>query len=178
MSTEIMNNTSTGILSNLSTISLADFQNESYTSSGNRLSNAARNAGRTDTVLHVGNQIQTGDVIGHVLTIVHVGYATAPAKDNNGNPIFDTDVDGVAVQKMSRFPVCHFKEAPGWWYNGGKMLDGIIEAWKEEMEEEEGNDNLPRINAELEACGGVQAYFAWKDKRDNSGQRYVNIILG
>lgn len=176
MATEIMNSNSA--LASIPTQSLADFQQESYVSTGSRLTNAARNAGKTDTVLHLGNQIKTEDVINHVLTISHVGYAYAPMKDPAGNPVFDSDVDGVAVQKMSRFPVCHFTEAPGWWYNGGKMLDGIISAWADEMGEDPTSDNLPLINAELEACGGVKAFFAWKDKRDNSGQRYVNIILG
>ena len=167
-------------LANVGQISVADFQAASYTSTASRLTNAARNDGATDTVLHLGNQIKTQDVIGRVLTISHVGYAYAPAKDSKGNPIFEDepDEDGVAIQKMSRFPVCHFSEAPGWWYNGGSMLDGIIKSWAKEMGDKPDSDNLPAVNAELNACGGVQAYFRWKDKQDNSGQKYVDIILG
>lgn len=178
MATEIMNSNSA--LASIPTQSLAEFQREVYTSKVSRLTMRARNDGKTDTPLHIGHQIKTDDVIGHILTIVHVGYGYAPMTDNKGNPIFEENPDenGVAVQKMSRFPVIHFAEAPGWWYNGGAIFDGILDSWIAEVGDDKNNDILPLVNTELEVCGGVKAYFDWKDKRDASGQKYVNIILG
>lgn len=179
MSTEIMN------LESVPTMSLAEFQSEVFTSGVNRLTARIQRDGKTDSVLHIGKQIKGEDVAGKVLTIIRVGYSTAPAVDANGNPVWETDANGapvvdengVAVQKMSKFPVCHFREAPGYWYNGGKMLDGILQSLIDECGDNADDMFLPNVNAALEEVGGLRAYFDWKESSKNRGQKYMNIIV-
>jgi len=168
-----------------------EFQASAFNGLTNRLSLRSQRDGKTDTVMHAGNQITSQMLVGHVMTIVRVGFASVPATDNNGNPVYLTSKDGELmtdnagnpVPKMSVFPVCHFKEAPGCWYNGGKLLYENVLSWADEVGEEVDergwplNPSLPKINMELEAVGGIRAYFEWKDKKDGSGQRYVNIIF-
>lgn len=179
MSNEIMN------LESVPTMSLAEFQSEVFTSGVNRLTARIQRDGKTDSVLHIGKQIKGEDVAGKVLTIIRVGYSTAPAVDASGNPVWETDANGapvvdengVAVQKMSKFPVCHFKEAPGYWYNGGKMLDGILQSLIDECGDNSDDMFLPNVNAALEEVGGLRAYFDWKESNKNRGQKYMNIIV-
>lgn len=189
MSTEIMNpadvNESPAILSGLPTTSLEDFQAKSFMEPVSPLAAAIQRESKTDTVLHIGKQISSEDVAGHVLTIIRVGYGTAPSVDMQGNPIWETDENGQpavdengqAIQRMARFAVCHFKEAPGYWYNGGKMLQGILETLVTECGDNPDDLMLPNVNAALEECGGLRAYFDWKQSRKNKGQRYMNIIV-
>lgn len=184
MSTEIMNYEAPLTLDSIPTQSLAEFQQSAFMEPVNRLAARIQRDSKTDTVLHVGRQIHSEDVAGKILTIIRVGYATAPATDMQGNPVWETDEngnvitrDGVNVQKMSKFPVCHFKEAPGWWYNGGKMLDGILESLIDECGDNPDDMTLPNVNAALEDVGGLRAYFDWKDSSKNRGQRYMNIIV-
>ena len=171
-------------LDSIPTQSLADFQQQSFMEPVNRLTARLQRDGKTDTTLHVGKQIKSEQIAGKILTIIRVGYGTAPATDMNGNPIWDTDengelitVDGVNIQKMSRFPVCHFKEAPGWWYNGGAMLDGIIQSLVDECGDSPDDMMLPNVNAALEEVGGLRCYFDWKESSKNRGQKYMNIIV-
>ena len=179
MSTEIMN------LESVPTMSLAEFQSEVFVTGTNRLTARIQRDGKTDSVLHIGKQIRGEDVAGKVLTIIRVGYSTAPAVDANGNPVWEidgngapvVDENGVTVQKMSKFPVCHFKEAPGWWYNGGKMLDGILQSLIDECGDSPDDMFLPNVNAALEEVGGLRAYFDWKESSKNRGQKYMNIIV-
>lgn len=193
MSTEITTATATAAyvedsplsLNDIPTTSLAEFQQKAFMEPVNRLAAIIQRAGKSDTVLHVGKQIRSEDVAGKILTIVRVGYGMAPANDMQGNPIWElnedgsvkVDENGTAVQKMSRFPVCHFKEAPGWWYNGGTMLDGIIQSLVEECGDEPDDMSLPNVNAALSEVGGLRAYFDWKDSSKNRGQKYMNIIV-
>lgn len=188
---ELMNLSPEEIMSQLPSSSLIEFQASAFNGATNRLSLRSQRDGKTDTVMHAGNQITSSMLVGHVMTITRVGFASVPTTDNSGNPVYLTNKDGElladkagnAIPKMSTFPVCHFKEAPGCWYNGGKLLFENVISWADECGEEVDdygyplNPNLPKINAELEAIGGIQAYFEWKDKKDGSGQRYVNIIF-
>lgn len=178
-------NDSSVTLSALPTMSLAEFQASSFMEPVNRLTARLQRDSKTDTVLHIGKQIASEDVAGKILTIIRVGYGTAPATDMQGNPIWETDengtimqdVNGNAVQAMAKFAVCHFREAPGYWYNGGKMLQGILESLAEECGDNPDDYMLPNVNAALEEVGGLRAFFDWKDSSKNRGQRYMNIIV-
>lgn len=189
MSTNEMNpmsvlDESPATLANIPTKSLAEFQAEAFTAPVNRLTAALQRANKADTVLHIGRQIKSEDVAGKVLTIVRVGFGAAPATNMDGTPVWQTDEngavvfdkDGQTIQAMSRFAVCHFKEAPGWWYNGGKMLQGIIETLATECGDDVRDNMLPNVNQALAEIGGLKVYMDWKDSSKNRGQKYMNII--
>ena len=188
MSTEISAYTAPDFnaLSTVGATTLDAFRAKVFNSGTNRLLSRLQRDGQAGTVLHLGNQIKTEDVIGKVLTIISVGYAVAPTFNRDGTPVFATDKEGlpvvdengVAVQKMSTYPVCTFAEAPGWWYNGGSRLAAIIDSLRDECGDEPGDMMLPNTNAELQKVGGLMAYFQWKESTRNPGQRYVDIILG
>lgn len=169
-----------------SLMSTADFEQLSAQSGGNRLLRRARAEGTLDTALHNGNQIKTEDIIGKVLTLTQTGYAFAPAKTPQGEPIFEkdsegnirTDEDGVAIQAMSKFPVMKFAEAPGWWYNGGSRFMQILDSFIREVGDDPEDTMLPKVNKELSACGGIKCLFKWKDSTTNRGQKYVDILMG
>lgn len=189
MSTELMNANPEALFKAIPMASLEDFRKEALAiaESGNVniLTRRSQRDGKTDTVMHIGEQIKSDMIVGHVLTIVRVGHAAVPATDNKGNPIYVTDENGEVeadnegnpIQAVSVFPVCHFKEAPGCWYNGGKLLQDNIDSWAEETGDDPNDFYLPKLNAVLDEIGGIRAYFEWKDKKDGSGQRYVNMIL-
>lgn len=189
MSTEIATVNPADLFSAMPSASLDDFRKEALAiaESGNVniLTRRSQKDGKTDTVMHVGEQIKTEMIVGHVLTIIRVGHAAVPATDNKGNPIYVTDENGAVItnengepmQAVSVFPVCHFKEAPGCWYNGGTLLQDNIVSWADEVGDDPDDFYLPKLNAVLSEIGGIRAYFEWKDKKDGSGQRYVNMIL-
>jgi len=166
--------TGSAILGTIPTTSLADFQTSVYAATPNRFTLASMRKGTTDTLMHIGNQLKSEDVANHVLTIIRVAYASIPATDISGNPVYDENGN----QRTATYPVCHFAEAPGYWYNGGAMLKKNIDVWADEVGDDQSDPNLPILNAELATMGGIRAFFAWKNKRDASGQRYMNIILG
>ena len=189
MSTEIATVNPMEIFSAMPKATLDEFRSEalSIAESGNVnfLTRRSQRDGKTDTVMHVGEQIKSDMIVGHVLTIIRVGHASVPATTNDGKPLYITDANGVTIldengdpiQAVSTFPVCHFKEAPGCWYNGGKLLQDNIDSWADEVGDDPNDFYLPKLNAALTEIGGIRAYFEWKDKKDNSGQRYVNMIL-
>lgn len=189
MSTELMNVSPAELFASMPTVSIDAFREEALSTaeSGNVnvLTRRSQRDGKTDTVMHAGQQIKSDMIVGHVLTIIRVGHAAVPATDNQGKPVYLTDENGVLatdtygepIQGVSVFPVCHFKEAPGCWYNGGKLLQDNIDSWADECGDNPDDFYLPKVNAVLEEIGGVRAYFEWKDKKDGSGQRYVNMIL-
>lgn len=175
----------TGVLANLPTTSLEAFQSSMFSAAPNKLAQLSQLAGTSDTVLHVGSQLTSQDVAGHALTIIRVGLASVPATNIKGNPVYATDENGEVVtdatgqpvQAHDIYPVCRFKEAPEYFYNGGAMLQKNIEVWAKEVGDDLNDYNLPKVNKTLEEIGGVHAYFAWKEKRDGSGQKYMNMIL-
>lgn len=189
MSAEIMNVNVNEIFSAMPRASIADFRDNAISRAErgevNFLTRRSQRDGKTDTVMHIGTQIPTDLIVGHVLTISRVGHAAVPATDNAGNPIYDVDengepvldANGEPVQQISVFPVCWFKEAPDCWYNGGKLLQDNIVSWADETGDDPDDFYLPRVNAAIKEVGGIPAYFEWKDKQDRSGQRYVNMIL-
>lgn len=189
MSTEIATVNPGALFASMPSASLEDFREEALAvaDSGNVnfLTKRSQRDGKTDTVMHVGEQITSDMIVGHVLTIIRVGHAAVPATDKKGKPVYVTDEsgnivtneNGEPVQAISVFPVCHFKEAPGCWYNGGKLLQDNIDSWADEVGDDPNDFYLPKLNAALAEVGGIHAYFGWKDKRDGSGQRYVNMIL-
>lgn len=159
-------NEETGVLASLPTMDVASFQESTFNTPVNWLTGALQRDGKTDTAMHIGNQLKSEDIVGHVLTIVRVGFAHFKDKD-----------DGL----IKRVPVLHFKEAPGYWYNAaGVMFKGAIETLCRETNCDIENDMLPELNDAISQLpnAGLRAFFSWKDKRDNSGQRYVNIIFG
>lgn len=160
-------------LANIPTTSIEDFQRDALVGTTNRLSMASMRSSSTDTAMHIGLQLKSEDVVNHVLTISHVSFASIPAQDVNGTPIYDENGN----QKTSIYPVCRFKEAPAYWYNGGTMLRKNIEAWCNEVGEDMNDLNLPKVNEVLEEVGGVRVYFSWKNKRGSAGTRYVNMIV-
>lgn len=165
--------------------SIAEFEALSMQGSSSRLVRAARANGTLDTALHNGHQIKTEDIVGHVLTLSATGYAFAPATNVDGTPIYEVDEngetrigpDGEPIQAMSKFPVMKFAEAPGWWYNGGKRYMDILAEFVREVGDDETDVMLPKVNAEIAACGGIKCYFEWKDSTKNRGQRYVDIKM-
>lgn len=161
------------LLGSMPTTSLADFQRDAFMSAPNRFAQIAARKGTSDTLMHIGNQLKSEDIANHVLTIIRVAYATIPATDISGHPVYDENGN----QKTATYPVAHFAEAPGYWYNGGTMLKKNIEAWAEDMGDDQTDPNLPILNQALAECGGVRAFFTWKNKRDGSGQRYMNMIF-
>ena len=163
-----------GVLSTLPTADLSQFQEESFNLTPNRFTLASMRSGVTDTVMHVGQQLKSEDVANHILTIVRVAFASIPATDNEGRPICDENGE----QRNAVYPVAHFAEAPGYWYNGGAMLKKNIEVWAREVGDDMSDPNLPNLNRAIAEIGGIRAYFGWKEKRDGSGQRYMNMILG
>ena len=189
MSTEIATVNPAELFSAMPSTSLEDFRKEALTiaeaGNVNFLTRRSQKDGKTDTVMHVGLQIKSDMIVGHVLTIIRVGHAAVPATDNSNNPIYVTDENGVVatdedgnpIQAVSVFPVCHFKEAPGCWYNGGKLLQDNIDSWADEVGDDPDDFYLPKLNEALAEIGGIRAYFEWRDKKDGSSQRYVNMIL-
>lgn len=189
MATELTVVSPTELLSSVPLSSLEDFRSEALTAaeSGkvNILTRRSQLDGKTDTVMHIGEQITSDMIVGHALTIVRVGHAAVPATDGTGKPVYvtdsngnvKTDDNGEPVQAVSVFPVCHFKEAPGCWYNGGRLLQDNIISWADQCGDDPNDFYLPKINAVISEIGGLRAYFEWKNKKDGSGQRYVNIIF-
>lgn len=185
MSTEITVYDSPLTLDSIPTQSLVDFQIEALHAKPNSLVSRLQKDGKVDTAFHIGKQIKSEQIAGKVLTIIRIGRGMAPKTDNKGNPIWVTDdsgtpitdENGIAVQEMSIFPICHFKEAPGWWYNAGAMMEGIIESLCDECGDDPGEMVFPNVNAALEEVGGLRAYFDWKDSAKNPGQKYMNIIV-
>lgn len=185
MSTEIINYDSPLTLDSIPAQSLADFQSEALNSAPNRLASRLQKDGKVDTAFHIGKQIKSEQIAGKVLTIIRIGRGMAPKTDNKGNPVWVTDENGmpvtdengVAVQDMSVFPICHFAEAPGWWYNAGAMMNGIIESLCDECGDDPDGMVFPNVNAALADVGGLRAYFDWKDSTKNPGQKYMNIII-
>lgn len=160
------------VLSALPTVSLADFQREVFSTETNFLTRASQRAGMSDTIMHIGEQLTSEMVVDHVLTIIRVSFVTVP-RTENGKVV----VGANGEPEYAQFPVCHFAEAPGYWYNGGRMLLNNIRVWAAEVGEDLSDPSLPKLNQALTELGGIRAFFCWKDKRDGSGQRYVNIIL-
>lgn len=159
-------NNGTGVLSSLPTMDLASFQESVFNQPINWLTKSLQREGKTDTIMHIGNQLASDDIVGHVLTIIRIGFAHFKDKQT-GN--------------IDRNPVLHFKEARGYWYNAsGVMFKGAIETLCAETNCDINNDMLPELNEAISKLpdGGIRAYFTWKDKNDGSGQRYVNIIFG
>lgn len=185
MSTEIVNSNSPLSLDNIPVQSLADFQVEALNSKPNSLVSRLQKDGKVDTAFHIGKQIKSEQVAGKVLTIIRIGRGMAPRTDNKGNPVWVTDENGmpvtdengVAVQEMSIFPICHFLEAPGFWYNAGAMMNGIIESLCDECGDDPTGMVFPNVNAALEEVNGLRAYFDWKESAKNPGQKYMNIIV-
>lgn len=163
---------------------LAEFQEAAFNKPISRLARRSQAAGTTDTVLHIGTQLHTEDILGRPLHICRVGYASVPVTDEKNNPVWEvnesgevvTDVDGNPVQKRSVFPVCHFVEAPGYWYNGGTMLDKNIREWIDELGDDPSNYNLPLVNQEL-AQYPIPAFFSIVDKTHTGGRKYVKITF-
>ncbi len=160
------------VLASMPTQTLSDFQAQVFDLVPNQLVRASLNDGNTDILFHVGQQLRSEDVVNHILTIIRVAFASI-TRMKDGQPV--TNESGEII--VDRYPVCHFSEAPGFWYNGGSMLKKNIESWAKEVGDDMSDPYLPRVNAVLSEVGGVRAFFAWKNKQDNSGQRYVNIIL-
>lgn len=172
----------THALDNISTQDLTMFRRESLLREPSKYTKRAQINGHTDTVGHIGIQLSTNDVVGKVLTINSLCRAEVPTLDRNGNPVpamFDdgttkVDENGEIVYETSIFPIVTFAEAPGYWYNGGTMLSNVINDWIMESGDEPDSFTFPKLNADLEAIGGIPVYFQWKQGKNNT---YVNMIL-
>lgn len=174
-----------GPLAGVPATSFEDFQGSMFNAAPNKLAQLSHRAGTSDTVLHVGSQLTSQDIAGRALTIIRVGFASIPITRADGTPEYAVDANGEIIvgpggepaQKFGVYPVCRFKEAPEYFYNGGSMLKKNIEVWAKECGDDIADYTLPGVNKALEEIGGVRAYFAWKEKRDGSGQKYMNMIL-
>ena len=169
-----------------STMTLDQFQNEAFFNKPSPFAALSIAAGKSDSVMHIGTQLRTEEIVGHALTIIRVGMASLPATDpDSGEPIYEQNEDGSPacdengepIQKYTVFPVCHFKEAPGYWYNGGQLLKENIKEWADFCGDDLNTDPmLTNTNRQLQELGGVKAYFSWGESR-RTGRKYVRMIL-
>lgn len=171
------------LLANIPTANLTAFQESVYNRPLSRLGKRSHAAGKSDTALHIGTQLLSEDIVGHPLTIIRVGFASIPQTDENGNPVYKqangkilTDENGDPVQETSVYPICHFSELPGYWYNGGMMLKDNILEWAEEMGDDTDDFSLPLVNEELRESGGIPVFFMMKVSK--AGRKYVNMVVG
>lgn len=174
------------MLASLPNVSLAEFQVSALAGSMNPLAQLSAKAGKSDTVMHIGTQLKSEEIVGHALTIIRVGFAALPVTnpdtdeivyqvDENGEVICDDD--GYPLPEMSVYPICHFKEAPGYWYNGGKLLKENIMVWADACGDDPDDDyNLPNTNAKLTEIGGIRCFFAWGESR-KTGRKYMKMIV-
>ena len=72
------------------------------------------------------------------------------------------------------WPFVTFAEFPDCHHEAGKVLKGIIDAWLNAVGEAPDSADYPKLNAELAECGGVRAYFKWKDGKNRT---YVNVFI-
>ena len=173
------------MLANLPNVSLAEFQQSALSGSMNPLAALSAKAGKSDTVMHIGTQLRSEDIAGHALTIVRVGFAALPVVDpDTDEPVYQCDENGEAlcdeaghpIQAISVYPICHFAEAPGYWYNGGKLLKENIKIWADACGDDMNDYNLPNTNAKLAEIGGIKCFFAWGESR-KSGRKYMKMIV-
>lgn len=144
-------------------ISVSDFRREAVSGKMSRLARNAHERGHSTSVLQAGDQLFTDEVVGKVWTIIAVSYAHIP--DEN-------DETGLS-KKM--YPCVVFAEAPDRWYNLGQIASEMVVDWADEMGDNiEDAPNLPNVNAELAACGGVRIYMQWKDGKN---RRYVRVTV-
>lgn len=144
-------------------ISVQNFRADAVSTKMSRLARNAHEKGHSTSVLQAGDQLTTDEVVGKIWTIIAVAYAHVP--DEN-------DETGVS-QKM--YPCVVFAEAPDHWYNLGQIAGDMVADWAIEMDDDkEESPNLPNVNAELAACGGVRVYMQWKNGKN---RRYVRVTV-
>jgi len=169
----------------LPTTSLEEFQKNALSAHLNPLAALSVKSGKSDTVMHIGIQLRTEEIVGHALTIIRVGFAALPATNpDDGSPIYKVDEYGVTtldengepMQEIAMYPICHFAEAPGYWYNGGKLMMENVSIWAEECGDDLSDYNLPNTNARLAELGGIRCFFAWGESR-KTGRKYVKMIV-
>ena len=173
---------STHALDNLPAVDLLSIRREALLTTPNKYVQAARVAGLVDSAGHLGIQLSTDDVVNHILTIDSVCRATAPDSDDNGNPVPMVDDNGAIVMdengeiayRSSVYPIVTFAEAPGYWYNGGKLMAGVLDEWARMSGDDADSMTYPLLNADLAEIGGIRVFFTWKQGRN---RRYVNMVL-
>lgn len=172
----------THALDGINTESVAEFRLKALTTKANKYTEIARRNSMTDSAGHIGKQLSTEDIVGHVLHIDTVCRASVPVVDANGNPVPAVDANGAIIldengeflPATSIYPIITFTEAPGYWYNGGKLLADVLPLWAAESGDDEDSMNYPKLNADLADIGGIPVYFEWKQGKKF---RYVNMIL-
>lgn len=144
-------------------LSVSDFRADAMTGRMSRLARNAHEKGHSTAVLQAGDQLTTDEVVGKVWTIIAASYAHVPD---------DKDPTGMS-QKM--YPCCVFAEAPSHWYNLGQIASEMVADWAAEMGDDiNESPNLPGVNAELAACGGVRIFMRWKQGKD---RRYISVTV-
>lgn len=172
----------THALDNVQTQSVAEFRSRAMVTTSNKYTQIARANNMTDSVGHIGKQLSTEDIVGHVLHIDTICRASVPKVDANGNPVPMVDANGaIVVDENGEFvpattiyPIITFSEAPGYWYNGGKLLANVLPLWAAESGDGPDSMNYPKLNADLAEIGGIPVYFEWKQGKQ---YKYVNMIL-
>ena len=172
----------THALDNVVTKSVAEFRASALISKPSKYTERARKSGKTDSVGHIGIQLSTEDIVDKVLTIDSVCRASVPLTDENGNPVPLVDDNGAIVMDSNGeivyatqvYPIITFAEAPGYWYNGGTLLAGVLPEWADESGDDVDSMSYPLLNADLKEIGGIPVYFCWKQGKN---RRYVNMIL-
>lgn len=144
-------------------ISVNDFRQDAVSGKMSRLARNAHEKGHSTSVLQAGDQLSTDEVVGKVWTIVAASYAHIP--DEN---------DETGMSKKL-YPCVVFGEAPDRWYNLGQIAGEMVADWAIEMGDDvEDAPNLPNVNAELAACGGVRIYMQWKTGKN---RRYIRVTV-
>lgn len=173
---------STHALDNLPSVDLLSIRRDALLSTPNKYVQAARAAGLVDSAGHLGIQLSTDDVVNHILTIDSVCRAMSPDLDDNNNPVPLTDENGAIVvdengdivYRSSIYPIVTFAEAPGYWYNGGKLMAGVLDEWARLSGDDPNSMTYPLLNADLAEIGGIRVFLTWKQGRN---RRYVNMVL-
>lgn len=99
-------------------------------------------------------QLKTEELIGETLTIIAFDFATITDKG-----------------ETKTFPVVLFKERPGYYYNGGTLLQKLCIAWAEMF-----NGDFEVASDELEKSGGVEIRFRSTKTKSGNNLTSVDVV--
>ena len=99
-------------------------------------------------------QLKTEELIGETLTIIAFDFATITDKG-----------------ETKTFPVVLFKERPGYYYNGGALLQKLCIAWAEMF-----NGDFEAASDELEKSGGVEIRFHSTKTKSGNNLTSVDVV--
>ena len=120
----------------------------------------AADAGTIDSILKMGEQLATDDILMRPLTIERVEISRAVDEK---------------TKEVKLYPVMVFKEYPGAYYSGGTMLKKTIDALAIAFGDNPATDlRLPKLNEHIDSEGGPVIVIYKPEGKDY----YVPAILG